>query len=93
MKRNSLAQSAFPNLPKTLRVFLSLAGVFLIFGFAAVPPSSAARPIVLRSTLIPGPDQGIHGPFGPFVVLADLDNGYAAGMVRYYHGGYIWVDV
>jgi hypothetical protein len=93
MKRNSLAQSAFPHLPMTLRVILSLAGVFLIFGFAAVPASSAARPIVLRSTLIPGPDQGVHGPFGPFVVLADLDNGYAAGMVRYFHGGYIWVDV
>lgn len=91
MKRNSQAKSVCPHLFVTLRALL--AGVFLIFGFVAVSASAAPRPIVVRTTLIPGPDQGIRGPFGPFVVLADLDNGYAAGMVRYYHGGNIWVDV
>jgi hypothetical protein len=93
MKTNSPARPAVPHLPTVLRSFLLLAGVFLMLGFAAIPTAFAARPIVVRSTLIPGPDQGIRGPFGAFVVLSDLDNGYAAGMVRYYHGGYIWVDV
>ncbi|HKP03656.1 MAG TPA: hypothetical protein VJU77_09890 [Chthoniobacterales bacterium] len=93
MKRNSRAQSAFSSLIATLRVVLSFAAVFLIFGFAGATAAPGPRPIVVRSTLIPGPDQGVRGPFGPFVVLADLDYGYAAGMVRYYHGGYIWVDV
>jgi hypothetical protein len=35
----------------------------------------------------------MDGPTGPTEVLADLDNGFAAGIVRYVYGGYIWVDV
>ncbi|MFZ1218084.1 MAG: hypothetical protein WAO00_02270, partial [Chthoniobacterales bacterium] len=93
MKTKPLALPAFRTVFVTLRVFLLLAGVFLTLGFAIPSTAFALRPIVVRSTLIPGPDQGVHGPFGASVVLADLDNGYAAGMVRYYHGGYIWVDV
>ena len=93
MKTKSVACSALHNLPVLLRLSVLLAGVFLMLGFGAFSTASAARPIVIRTTLIPGPDQGMDGPTGPTVVLADLDNGFAAGIVRYVYGGYIWVDV
>lgn len=93
MKTKSPARSAFHNLPVALRLFLLLAGVFLMLGFVAVSSVSAARPKVVSSILIPGPDQGTRGPGNPFLLISDLDNGYAAGAVRYYYGGFFWVDV
>jgi hypothetical protein len=93
MKTKFSAYCTFHNLPALLRLLVLFAGAFLMVGFGAFSTASAANPIVIRSTLIPGPDQGMDGPTAPAVVLADLDNGFAAGIVRYVYGGYIWVDV
>ena len=92
MKKSRTGSSVVLDLRLVPCLFVLLVGV----APAVLGPGTSATPyppIVVHTTLITGPDQGVSGPTAPSVRLADLDNGFAAGIVRHVYDGTIWINV
>ena len=105
MKKKSTSQSAFFRLRILVAFIIVLTGVsmaLLATGDQSIRgsrsakwlhrsalPSGSLGPIVVRTTLIRGPDRA----YQPGASIADLDHGFAAGSTRYLHDdGLIYND-